>query len=113
MQQSFLYCVVIQLPCDRLCCVLRYVGQSQWFLTDKRGKFDWKFLDHKDIPLEEVNMSYTIINYRGLGNLGNELQLIFLKFHILSDFLSKSLFFICNHLFSFTVLLTCSVNSCQ
>ncbi|KAM9358633.1 distal membrane-arm assembly complex protein 2 [Symphorus nematophorus] len=47
----------------------RYVGQSQWFCADQRGKFNWDFLDHKDSALEEVNMSYTLINYRGLGNL--------------------------------------------
>ncbi|XP_070685686.1 distal membrane-arm assembly complex protein 2 [Pempheris klunzingeri] len=47
----------------------RYLGQSEWFHTDRRGKFNWDFLDHKDTPLEEVNMSYTLINYRGLRNL--------------------------------------------
>lgn len=63
--------------CEHLCCVLRYVGQSGWFHADKRGNFNWDFLDHKDTPLEEVNMNYTVINYTGLANLGNELQLCF------------------------------------
>ncbi len=58
-----------------ICGVLRYVGQSEWFHADKRGKFNWDFLDHKDTPLEEVNMNYTEMNYTGLENLGNELQL--------------------------------------
>uniref|UniRef100_A0A8C2XAH6 Distal membrane-arm assembly complex protein 2 n=1 Tax=Cyclopterus lumpus TaxID=8103 RepID=A0A8C2XAH6_CYCLU len=53
----------------------RYVGQSEWFRTDRRGKFNWKFLDHKETPLEEVNMSYTVINYGGLGNLEGQKSL--------------------------------------
>ncbi|XP_068441416.1 distal membrane-arm assembly complex protein 2 isoform X2 [Clinocottus analis] len=52
-----------------------YAGQSEWFLTDRRGKFNWAFLDHKDTPLEEVNMSHTIINYRGLVNLEGQKSL--------------------------------------
>ncbi|XP_033970429.1 distal membrane-arm assembly complex protein 2 [Trematomus bernacchii] len=47
----------------------RFVGQSEWFIADRRGKFNWAFLDHKNTPLEEVNMNYTGINYRGLDNL--------------------------------------------
>ncbi|XP_044057231.1 distal membrane-arm assembly complex protein 2 [Siniperca chuatsi] len=53
----------------------RYVGQSEWFRADQRGKFNWEFLDHKDTPLEEVNMSYTLINYTGLGNLEGQASL--------------------------------------
>ena len=63
---------VIQFPCVLLRCVLRFVGQSEWFIADRRGKFNWAFLDHKNTPLEEVNMNYTDINYRGLDNLGKE-----------------------------------------
>uniref|UniRef100_A0A3Q3W927 Uncharacterized protein n=1 Tax=Mola mola TaxID=94237 RepID=A0A3Q3W927_MOLML len=55
-----------------LCCVLRYVGQSDWFRADQRGKFNWDFLNHKDVPLEDINLSYTLINYTGLTNLGNQ-----------------------------------------
>ncbi|XP_019950823.2 distal membrane-arm assembly complex protein 2 isoform X2 [Paralichthys olivaceus] len=47
----------------------RYVGQSAWFRADQRGKFSWDFFNHKNTPLEEVDMSYSIINYTGLGNL--------------------------------------------
>ncbi|XP_074497404.1 distal membrane-arm assembly complex protein 2 [Sebastes fasciatus] len=53
----------------------RYVGQSEWFRADQRGKFSWDFLEHKNTPLEEVNMSYTVINYRGLGNLEEQKSL--------------------------------------
>lgn len=57
-------------------CILRFVGQTEWFSADRRGKFSWDFLNHKDALLEEVNLNYTLINHRGLSNLGNRLQLI-------------------------------------
>lgn len=53
----------------------RYVGQSEWFRADQRGKFDWKFLDHKETAIEEVNMSHTVINYDGLVNLEEQKSL--------------------------------------
>ncbi|KAM9733964.1 distal membrane-arm assembly complex protein 2 [Menidia menidia] len=57
----------------------RYVGQSEWFHSDHRGKFSWDFLNHKDTPLEEVDMSNTVINYTGLLNLENQHRLRTLK----------------------------------
>lgn len=56
-------------------CILRFVGQTEWFIADQRGKFSWDFLNHKDALLEEVNLNYTLINQRGLSNLGNRLIL--------------------------------------
>ncbi|XP_070762518.1 distal membrane-arm assembly complex protein 2 [Enoplosus armatus] len=53
----------------------RYVGQSEWFRANQRGKFNWEFLDHKDTPLEEINMNSTLINYTGLGNLEGQRSL--------------------------------------
>ncbi|XP_068601704.1 distal membrane-arm assembly complex protein 2 [Brachionichthys hirsutus] len=47
----------------------RYAGQPEWYLTYKKGRFNWDFMKHKDAPLEEVNMNYTLINYTGLQNL--------------------------------------------
>uniref|UniRef100_H3C585 Distal membrane-arm assembly complex protein 2 n=1 Tax=Tetraodon nigroviridis TaxID=99883 RepID=H3C585_TETNG len=47
----------------------RFVGHTEWFCADKRGRFSWDFLNHKDAVLEDVNMSHTLINYRGLSNL--------------------------------------------
>lgn len=43
----------------------RYCGHSDWFRADK---FNWDFLNYKDSPLEEIDLSYTVINYEGLGN---------------------------------------------
>ncbi|KAM4742343.1 distal membrane-arm assembly complex protein 2 [Anableps anableps] len=48
---------------------LRFAGQSEWFHTDSRGKFSWDFLNYRDTPVEEVDMSHTVINYIGLSNL--------------------------------------------
>lgn len=62
--------------------ILRFVGQTEWFCADKRGKFNWDFLNHKDALLEDINMSYTLINHRGLRNLGNELQLVVTYFFV-------------------------------
>ncbi|XP_034556819.1 distal membrane-arm assembly complex protein 2 [Notolabrus celidotus] len=53
----------------------RYVGQSEWFHTDRRGKFNWDFLSHKDTQLQDINMSHTLINYRGLENLEGQRSL--------------------------------------
>ncbi|XP_035479813.2 distal membrane-arm assembly complex protein 2 [Scophthalmus maximus] len=53
----------------------RYVGQSDWFRADLRGKFKWDFLNYKNTPLEEVDMSHTVINYTGLGNLKEQQSL--------------------------------------
>lgn len=47
----------------------RYVGQSEWFLTDRRGKFNWDFINYPDTQLQDVNMNHTLINYTGLENL--------------------------------------------
>ncbi|KAM9318409.1 distal membrane-arm assembly complex protein 2 [Pholidichthys leucotaenia] len=57
----------------------RFAGQSEWFRADRRGKFNWDFLDHKDIPLEEVDMSHTVMNYRGLRNIESQRSLRTLK----------------------------------
>lgn len=57
----------------------RYVGQPEWFRSDCRGKFTWDFLNHKDTPLEEVDMSKTVINYTGLFNLEKQRNLRVLK----------------------------------
>ncbi|XP_041655575.1 distal membrane-arm assembly complex protein 2 [Cheilinus undulatus] len=53
----------------------RFVGQSEWFLTDRRGKFNWDFLNHKDTQLQDVDMSYTLTNYTGLVNLEGQRSL--------------------------------------
>lgn len=66
-----------------MCCILRCVGQSDWFRTDQKGKFNWDFLNNKGTPLEDVDMSYTVINYTGLVNLGTELQSSLSFFQIL------------------------------
>lgn len=47
----------------------RFCGHSDWFRSDRRGKFNWDFMTHKDCPLEEVDLSYTVININGLVNL--------------------------------------------
>ncbi|KAL0972791.1 hypothetical protein UPYG_G00194810 [Umbra pygmaea] len=47
----------------------RFAGQSEWFRSDKRGKFNWDFMNHRDSPVEEVDVSNTLINYTGLDNL--------------------------------------------
>ncbi|KAM8902583.1 distal membrane-arm assembly complex protein 2 [Spinachia spinachia] len=53
----------------------RYVGQSEWFFPDKRGRLNWDFINYKDTLLEEVNLSYTFFNYGGLGNLEGQTSL--------------------------------------
>uniref|UniRef100_A0A8C6WYJ7 Distal membrane-arm assembly complex protein 2 n=1 Tax=Neogobius melanostomus TaxID=47308 RepID=A0A8C6WYJ7_9GOBI len=43
----------------------RYCGHSDWFRADK---MNWDFLNYKDSPLEEIDLSYTVINCQGLEN---------------------------------------------
>uniref|UniRef100_A0A1A8P454 Distal membrane-arm assembly complex protein 2 n=1 Tax=Nothobranchius rachovii TaxID=451742 RepID=A0A1A8P454_9TELE len=57
----------------------RFVGHSDWFRANKRGKFSWDFLNHKDTPLEEVDLSHTVTNYNGLFNLEHQHHLRTLK----------------------------------
>ncbi|XP_037123387.1 distal membrane-arm assembly complex protein 2 [Syngnathus acus] len=53
----------------------RFAGHSEWYRADHKGKFNWDFLNYKDTPLEEVDMSYTVINYMGLSNLEGQRSL--------------------------------------
>uniref|UniRef100_A0A3Q2ZQJ2 Distal membrane arm assembly component 2 n=1 Tax=Kryptolebias marmoratus TaxID=37003 RepID=A0A3Q2ZQJ2_KRYMA len=57
----------------------RYVGHSDWYRPNRWGKFSWDFLEHKDTSIEEVDMSYTLINYRGMTNLWTQHHLRTLK----------------------------------
>ncbi|KAJ0063669.1 hypothetical protein NL108_004797, partial [Boleophthalmus pectinirostris] len=50
----------------------RYRGHTDWFHAEK---FNWDFLNHKDCPLEEIDLSYTVINYDGLGNFDEQKSL--------------------------------------
>uniref|UniRef100_A0A3P8YVB8 Uncharacterized protein n=1 Tax=Esox lucius TaxID=8010 RepID=A0A3P8YVB8_ESOLU len=47
----------------------RFAGQSEWFRSNKRGKFSWDFINQRDATIEEVDASNTLINYTGLENL--------------------------------------------
>ncbi|XP_077422256.1 distal membrane-arm assembly complex protein 2 [Vanacampus margaritifer] len=53
----------------------RFVGHSEWFRADQKGNFNWDFLNYKDTPVEEIDMSNTIINYSGLSNLEGQKSL--------------------------------------
>ncbi|XP_008307625.1 distal membrane-arm assembly complex protein 2 isoform X1 [Cynoglossus semilaevis] len=53
----------------------RYVGQDDWFRVDKRGKFSWDFLNHKNTPIEEVDLSHSLINFTGLQSLEGQQSL--------------------------------------
>ncbi|KAM9852799.1 distal membrane-arm assembly complex protein 2 [Aulostomus maculatus] len=53
----------------------RFCGQSDWFRANQKGKFNWDFLNHKDITLEEVDLNNTFINYAGLANLEGQQNL--------------------------------------
>ncbi|KAM9801281.1 distal membrane-arm assembly complex protein 2 [Neosynchiropus ocellatus] len=50
----------------------RFVGQTEWFRIDDKGIVNNDFVNHKDTPLEEVDLSYTVINYNGLLNIGGD-----------------------------------------
>ncbi|XP_077467899.1 distal membrane-arm assembly complex protein 2 isoform X2 [Stigmatopora argus] len=64
---------------------LRFVGQSNWFRVDQRGKLDWDFLTYRDKQLEEVDMSHTLINHTGLSNLAGQQSLRTMSFRGCSE----------------------------
>ncbi|KAK7882789.1 hypothetical protein WMY93_028963 [Mugilogobius chulae] len=51
---------------------LRFRGHSDWFRADT---FNWDFLNHKDCPLEEIDLSYSVINYEGIENFEGQKSL--------------------------------------
>ncbi|XP_053729281.1 distal membrane-arm assembly complex protein 2 [Synchiropus splendidus] len=48
----------------------RFVGQTEWICSTDKDILNKDFENHKDTPLEEVDLSYTVINYNGLLNIG-------------------------------------------
>nr|XP_046149425.1 distal membrane-arm assembly complex protein 2-like [Oncorhynchus gorbuscha] len=49
----------------------RFARQSEWFRSDRRGKFSWDFKNCQDSAIEEMDVSNTLINYTGLENVGH------------------------------------------
>ncbi|XP_059187776.1 distal membrane-arm assembly complex protein 2 [Centropristis striata] len=47
----------------------RFVGQSEWFQAETGRKFNWAFMQHSGSLLEEVDVSYSIINHVGIMNM--------------------------------------------
>ncbi|KAG8448821.1 hypothetical protein GDO86_015769 [Hymenochirus boettgeri] len=47
----------------------RFQGHKEWYRADKRGKFSWDFLEHRDVPVECVDLSNTPLTFRGLDNI--------------------------------------------
>ncbi|XP_038623585.1 distal membrane-arm assembly complex protein 2 [Tachyglossus aculeatus] len=48
---------------------VRFRGQEQWYRVDAKGRFCRDFMDHPEIPVEEVDVSGSVVNYYGLDNL--------------------------------------------
>ncbi|XP_053545071.1 distal membrane-arm assembly complex protein 2 [Bombina bombina] len=48
---------------------VRFQGQESWYRPNSRGRFSWDFLQHKDVPLECVDLSGSRIAYQGLDNI--------------------------------------------
>ncbi|XP_078518351.1 distal membrane-arm assembly complex protein 2-like [Lissotriton helveticus] len=47
----------------------RFQGQQEWFRANKKGKFSWDFVNHKDVPVEAVDLSGSPVNFDGLENI--------------------------------------------
>lgn len=48
---------------------IRFAGHEEWITADRRGKFSWDFLKFKDVPLEAVDVSDSVMNYNGMDNI--------------------------------------------
>ncbi|KPP65573.1 hypothetical protein Z043_115998, partial [Scleropages formosus] len=53
----------------------RFSGQSEWFRPNEKGKFSWDFVNFQEHPIEEVDVSGTVINCTGLDNLVSQKNL--------------------------------------
>ncbi|KAM9112971.1 distal membrane-arm assembly complex protein 2 isoform 1-T1 [Pangshura tecta] len=48
---------------------VRFQGQETWFCVDERGKFSFDFLQLRDVPVEAIDLTGSVLNYDGLDNL--------------------------------------------
>ncbi|XP_069500484.1 distal membrane-arm assembly complex protein 2 isoform X2 [Ambystoma mexicanum] len=48
---------------------VRFKGHEVWYRADKKGKFSYEFVKHKDVPVEAVDLSGSLVNYDGLENI--------------------------------------------
>ncbi|XP_044124331.1 distal membrane-arm assembly complex protein 2-like isoform X2 [Bufo gargarizans] len=48
---------------------VRFKGHTEWFRPNHKGHYTWDFLQHKDVPVECVDLSGSMVTYMGLGNL--------------------------------------------
>ncbi|XP_072405409.1 distal membrane-arm assembly complex protein 2 [Chiloscyllium punctatum] len=48
---------------------VRFVGHDDWIRANQRGKYNWDFLNFKDVPLEAVDASGSLLTYDGMENL--------------------------------------------
>ncbi|KAM3911991.1 distal membrane-arm assembly complex protein 2-like isoform 4-T6 [Leptodactylus fuscus] len=48
---------------------VRFKGHTEWFRPDHKGRYNWDFLQHKNVPIECVDLSGSTVTYMGLGNL--------------------------------------------
>ncbi|XP_067412774.1 distal membrane-arm assembly complex protein 2 [Emydura macquarii macquarii] len=48
---------------------VRFQGQEKWLRPDVRGKYSKDFLELRDLPVEAIDLSGSILNYNGLDNL--------------------------------------------
>ncbi|XP_069602718.1 distal membrane-arm assembly complex protein 2 isoform X1 [Ranitomeya imitator] len=48
---------------------VRFKGHTEWFRPDHRGRYTWDFLQHKDVPIESLDLSGSMVTYTGLSNI--------------------------------------------
>ncbi|KAM4020939.1 distal membrane-arm assembly complex protein 2 [Anomaloglossus baeobatrachus] len=48
---------------------VRFKGHTEWFRPNRRGRYTWDFLQHKDTPIEGLDLSGSMVNFMGLSNI--------------------------------------------
>ncbi|XP_069842811.1 distal membrane-arm assembly complex protein 2-like isoform X3 [Dendropsophus ebraccatus] len=48
---------------------VRFKGHTEWFRPNEKGHYTWDFLEHKNDPIECVDLSGSMVTYMGLSNL--------------------------------------------
>ncbi|XP_026514610.1 distal membrane-arm assembly complex protein 2 [Terrapene carolina triunguis] len=48
---------------------VRFQGQETWYCVDRRGNFSYDFIELQGVPVVDIDLAGSVLNYNGLDNL--------------------------------------------